>query len=331
MEGRRHVAFRFAVPCVQLQQDDLPDGAVSRRMPARGTPSVLLRDTSRMGSRRYWIVVGVLAALVGFVVFAVTGGSSAQPAAYYEIPSTSSEAPDTTIPAASSTTTTTEPSGSSSGPPGDGCELLPDGGEVCGGALPPPTTTLPPLPTTTVPELPETYGGPDWLNLYYPIPPVLSGQVIDLDDDGEPDVGLFGAAESPLIYPIENDAEDLENAQLRVERLEEQVDGLEQLVDELRAELSSQAGSSPPQQAPQSETGSTAPPVSADATTTTAAEASSPTVTIKPGEGSQSSGLTPTQESLLLALISTGGVVLAGIGAPVMTAWGKRKFGTSDE
>jgi hypothetical protein len=45
----------------------------------------------------------------------------------------------------------------------------------------------------------------------------------------------------------------------------------------------------------------------------------------------QSSGLTSAQESLLLALISTGGVVLVGIGAPVMTACGERRFGTADD
>ncbi|MGI9579137.1 MAG: hypothetical protein ACR2OH_13130 [Microthrixaceae bacterium] len=47
--------------------------------------------------------------------------------------------------------------------------------------------------------------------------------------------------------------------------------------------------------------------------------------------GSCSSGLSPTQESLLLAVISTAGVVLVGIGAPVISAWSKRRFGTSDD
>ena len=262
-----------------------------------------------MGSRRYWIVVGVLAAFVGLIVFIATVEPSDPVAS--EALSTTSDAPSTTAPARSATTTTTTVA------PTTTTQSLSD---------PLPTTTTDPLPPATLPGLPQTYGGPDWLGLYPEIPPVLSGQVLDLDDDGEPDVALFGAAESPLIYPIEDEyVDELTAAQTRIEQLTIQIDELKQVTEGLQEELDNNGERGITFASP------TTPEQEGDEVVANSSNDTTTTTTIKSGEGAQSGGLTPTQESLLLALISTGGVVLAGIGAPVMTQWGKRRFGTSDE
>jgi hypothetical protein len=242
-----------------------------------------------VGSKRYWIAIGVLAAFVGLVVFVWTSPVQDQPAVFSQ----------TVTPPADSTTTTTTTT------------------------TPPTTTTQVPSTTTTMPSLPLIPGDPDWLG--EPIPEVLSGQVVDVDDDGEPDVALFGAAESPMIYTIDDGdpdarAQELVAASERIAELESDVSALEQITRELTDQLAAENNA----------------PATQSATPTGTSQAldgeGEPTTTPKDPEDSiESSGLTSAQQSMLLALISTAGIVLAGLGAPVMTAWARRRFGGPSE
>lgn len=252
------------------------------------------RETGAMGSTRYWIAIGVLAAFVGLVVFVSTSPVQ-DPAAV--------SSQTTTVPA-DPTTTTTTPEATT-------------------------TTMQPSATTTTTLPLPMTGGGPDWLGAYFPLPEVLSGQVVDVDDDGKPDIALFGSAESPMIYPIDSGGDPIDPvarsqklvaASERIAELESDISALEQITQELTEQLA--AGDSTPV------------PQSATPTGTSQAldGAEQSTVTPKdPEDDIESSGLTSAQQSLLLALISTAGIVLAGLGAPVMTAWARQRFGGASE
>jgi hypothetical protein len=266
------------------------------------------RETAAMGSKRYWIAVGVLAALVGLVVFVAT--SPVQDQAVVSSPTSTALADPTT------TTTTQPPPTTTTQPPATTT------------TQPPTTTMQPPATTTSLPPLPATDGGPDWLDPYEPIPEVLSGQVVDVDGDGEPDIALFGAAESPMIYTIDDGdpiervapAEELAAARERIAELESDVSALEQITRGLTDELAADDNAPALQSA-----------TSAAASLPLDAE-DEPTTTPKDPEGDiESSGLTSAQQSLLLALISTAGIVLAGLGAPVMTAWARQRFGGPSE
>jgi hypothetical protein len=95
----------------------------------------------------------------------------------------------------------------------------------------PPADSTTTTTTTTMPGLPLIPGDRDWLG--EPIPEVLAGQVVDVDDDGEPDVALFGAAESPMISTIDDGdpdarAQELVAASERIAELESDVSALEQ-------------------------------------------------------------------------------------------------------
>jgi hypothetical protein len=251
----------------------------------------------------------VLAAFVGLVVFVTT--SPMQDQAVVSSPTSTPLKDPSTTTSTTATTTTTATTPTTTDPATT-------------------TTTTQPAGSSTLPALPQTGGdGPDWLWSYYPVPDVLSGQVVDVDGDGEPDVALFGSAESPMIYtiadggdPIEPSAsaQELVAARERIAELESDVGALELSTRELTEQLAADDSAPAPQ--------------SATPTATARAldgEVDSTTTLKDPDDGVESSGLTSTQQSLLLALISTAGVVLVGLGAPLMTAWARRRFGEPSE